>query len=47
MTHEVAVEVMIDTQVIPKRGSFKYIKSIIQGNWEIDDDVHILLEHRR
>lgn len=22
-----------------KRGSFKYLGSIIQGNWEIDDDV--------
>ncbi|XP_075086512.1 uncharacterized protein LOC142169176 [Nicotiana tabacum] len=37
--HEVEVEVKIDTQVIPKRDSFKYLGSIIQGNGEIDEDV--------
>ncbi|KAK4364064.1 hypothetical protein RND71_015422 [Anisodus tanguticus] len=30
---------MLSTQVIPKKGSFKYLGSIIQGNGEIDDDV--------
>nr|XP_009602938.1 uncharacterized protein LOC104097974 [Nicotiana tomentosiformis] len=29
----------LDTQVILKRGSFKYLGSIIQGNREIDDEV--------
>jgi len=38
-THEVEVELKIDTQVIPKRGSFRYRKSIIQRNKKIDDDV--------
>ncbi|XP_070042863.1 uncharacterized protein [Nicotiana tomentosiformis] len=33
------MEVKLDTQVIPKRGSFKYLGSIIQGNEEIDEDV--------
>nr|XP_009775483.1 PREDICTED: uncharacterized protein LOC104225402 [Nicotiana sylvestris] len=37
--HEEEVEVKIGTQVIPKRDSFKYLGSIIQGNWEIDKDV--------
>nr|XP_009624733.1 uncharacterized protein LOC104115746 [Nicotiana tomentosiformis] len=37
--HEEEVEVKNDTQVIPKRDSFKYIGSIIQGNKEIDEDV--------
>ncbi|XP_059310717.1 uncharacterized protein LOC132062090 [Lycium ferocissimum] len=36
---ELEVEVKIDTLVIPKRGSFKYLGSIIQGNMEIDDDI--------
>ncbi|KAG5608822.1 hypothetical protein H5410_020103, partial [Solanum commersonii] len=39
-THEADVKVWIDIQVIPKRGSFKYLGLIIQGNGEIDD-VHI------
>lgn len=38
VTHEVEVKVKIDAQVIPKRGSFKYLGSIIQGDGEIDDD---------
>ncbi|XP_019235471.1 PREDICTED: uncharacterized protein LOC109215814 [Nicotiana attenuata] len=38
-THEVDVDVKIDTQVIPRRGSFKYLGSIIQGNGETDDEV--------
>ncbi|KAG5602253.1 hypothetical protein H5410_033623 [Solanum commersonii] len=32
VTHEADVELRIDTQIIPKRGSFKYLGSIIQGN---------------
>ncbi|XP_070045866.1 uncharacterized protein [Nicotiana tomentosiformis] len=38
-THEAEVEVKLDTQVIPKRDSFKYLGSVIQGNEEIDEDV--------
>ncbi|XP_075103438.1 uncharacterized protein LOC107789281 [Nicotiana tabacum] len=33
------VEVKLDAQVIPKRVSFKYLGSIIQGNGDIDEDV--------
>lgn len=33
------VEVRIDTQVISKKGSFKYLEFVIQGIKEIDDDV--------
>ncbi|XP_070003362.1 uncharacterized protein [Nicotiana sylvestris] len=36
---EEEVEVKIDTQVIPKIDSFKYLRSIIQGDEEIDEDV--------
>ncbi|XP_060182381.1 uncharacterized protein LOC132612053 [Lycium barbarum] len=32
-------DVQLDTQVIPKKESFKYLGSIIQGIGEIDDDV--------
>ncbi|XP_060170630.1 uncharacterized protein LOC132601565 [Lycium barbarum] len=32
-------EVQLESQVIPKKESFKYLGSIIQGNGEIDDDV--------
>nr|XP_009780146.1 PREDICTED: uncharacterized protein LOC104229240 [Nicotiana sylvestris] len=38
-THYVDIEVTLDAQVIPKRASFKYLGSIIQGNEEIDEDV--------
>nr|XP_009778623.1 PREDICTED: uncharacterized protein LOC104227940 [Nicotiana sylvestris] len=38
-THDADVEVKLDGQVIPKRVSFKYVGSIIQGNGEIDEDV--------
>ncbi|XP_059315579.1 uncharacterized protein LOC132066248 [Lycium ferocissimum] len=38
MTQETTVEVKIEAQVIPKRGSFKYFWSIIQGVREIDYD---------
>ncbi|XP_070028876.1 uncharacterized protein [Nicotiana sylvestris] len=32
-------EVRLESQVIPKRGSFKYLGSVIQGDGEIDKDV--------
>ncbi|XP_070054361.1 uncharacterized protein [Nicotiana tomentosiformis] len=38
-THEAEVDVKLDTQVIPKRDSFKYLGSVIQGNRDIDEDV--------
>ncbi|XP_016507052.1 uncharacterized protein LOC107824753 [Nicotiana tabacum] len=38
-THKINVEVNLDAQVIPKRASFKYLGSIIQGNGDIDEDV--------
>ncbi|XP_016511802.1 uncharacterized protein LOC107828924 [Nicotiana tabacum] len=38
-THESHVDVKLDTQVIPKKGSFKYLGSTIQGNGKIDEDV--------
>uniref|UniRef100_A0A1U7UYL3 Uncharacterized protein LOC104213328 n=1 Tax=Nicotiana sylvestris TaxID=4096 RepID=A0A1U7UYL3_NICSY len=38
-THDADVEVKLDGQVIPKRASFKYLGSIIQGDGEIDEDV--------
>ncbi|XP_070039662.1 uncharacterized protein [Nicotiana tomentosiformis] len=37
--HEANVEVKLDAQFTPKRASFKYLGSIIQGNREIDEDV--------
>nr|XP_009615394.1 uncharacterized protein LOC104108115 [Nicotiana tomentosiformis] len=37
--HEEQVELRIGTQVIPRRDSFKYLGSIIQGNMEIGEDV--------
>nr|XP_016500799.1 PREDICTED: uncharacterized protein LOC107819228 [Nicotiana tabacum] len=33
------IDVRLDLQGIPKRGSFKYHGSVIQGNEEIDEDV--------
>nr|XP_009774571.1 PREDICTED: uncharacterized protein LOC104224587 [Nicotiana sylvestris] len=36
---EADMEMRLDTQVIPKRGSFKYLGYIINGNGEIDEDV--------
>ncbi|XP_070012807.1 uncharacterized protein [Nicotiana sylvestris] len=33
------MDVKLDIQVIPKRSSFKYLRSIIPGNGEIDEDV--------
>ncbi|XP_070036792.1 uncharacterized protein [Nicotiana tomentosiformis] len=45
-TQVVDGDVRLDTQVIPKRSSFKYLGSIIQGNREFDEDVtyHIRAE---
>ncbi|XP_059302074.1 uncharacterized protein LOC132054006 [Lycium ferocissimum] len=37
--HEADIEVKLDTQVIQRKGSFKYLRSIIQGNGEIEEDV--------
>nr|XP_033513421.1 uncharacterized protein LOC117278105 [Nicotiana tomentosiformis] len=39
VTQEANMGVRLDTQVIPRRNSFKYLGSIIQGNEEIDEDV--------
>nr|XP_016498276.1 PREDICTED: uncharacterized protein LOC107816997 [Nicotiana tabacum] len=39
VAHQDDMEVRLDTQAIPKRGSFTYLRSIIQGTGEIDDDV--------
>ncbi|KAG5569286.1 hypothetical protein H5410_059052 [Solanum commersonii] len=36
---EADVEVRLATQIIPKRESFKYLGSVIQGSGDIDDDV--------
>ncbi|XP_019256270.1 PREDICTED: uncharacterized protein LOC109234657 [Nicotiana attenuata] len=36
-------DVRLDTQVIPKRESFKYFGSIIQGNGKTDEDVTHLI----
>nr|XP_018634600.1 uncharacterized protein LOC108949236 [Nicotiana tomentosiformis] len=33
------MDVRLDSQAIPKRGNFKYLESIIQGDGEIDEDV--------
>ncbi|XP_060210429.1 uncharacterized protein LOC132637342 [Lycium barbarum] len=38
VTSEANVEVRLDSQVISKRGSFKYLGIIIQSNGEIDED---------
>ncbi|XP_070032941.1 uncharacterized protein [Nicotiana tomentosiformis] len=38
-SREVGVDVMLESQVIPKRSSFKYLGSVIQGDGEIDEDV--------
>lgn len=38
-THEVDIEVRMDTQIIPTRGSFIYLGSIILGSGKIKDDV--------
>ncbi|XP_016484269.1 uncharacterized protein LOC107804844 [Nicotiana tabacum] len=43
---EADMDVRLDSRVIPKRGNFKYLGLVIQGNWEIDEDVthHIWAE---
>uniref|UniRef100_A0A1U7YBI9 Uncharacterized protein LOC104245413 n=1 Tax=Nicotiana sylvestris TaxID=4096 RepID=A0A1U7YBI9_NICSY len=38
-SREAGVDLRLESQVIPKRGSFKYLGSVIQGNMEIDEDV--------
>lgn len=37
--HEAGMEVNLDTHVIQKRGSFKYLGLLSRGNGEIDSDV--------
>ncbi|KAF3639640.1 Calcineurin B-like protein 3 [Capsicum annuum] len=39
LMHETDMVVNLDFQAIQKRGSFKYLWSMIQGNGEIDEDV--------
>ncbi|KAG5575700.1 hypothetical protein H5410_055834 [Solanum commersonii] len=39
VVEEAEVEVRLATQTIPKRESFKYLGSVIQGSGDIDDDV--------
>ncbi|XP_019259850.1 PREDICTED: uncharacterized protein LOC109237908 [Nicotiana attenuata] len=39
MTKEVEGEVRLDAEVIPRRGSFKYLGSIIQGDGEIEENI--------
>ncbi|XP_070048465.1 uncharacterized protein [Nicotiana tomentosiformis] len=36
---EADIEVRLDSQVIPQKGSFKYLGSIMQGDGDIDEDV--------
>ncbi|XP_070048615.1 uncharacterized protein [Nicotiana tomentosiformis] len=36
---EADMDVRLDSQVIPKKGSFKYLGSILQGDEDIDEDV--------
>ncbi|XP_070020690.1 uncharacterized protein [Nicotiana sylvestris] len=36
---EVGVDVRLESQVIPSKGSFKYLGSVIHGRGEIDEDV--------
>lgn len=39
MINEADEGVRLDIKVIPKRGSFKYLGSVILGNGKINDDV--------
>ncbi|WMV34127.1 hypothetical protein MTR67_027512 [Solanum verrucosum] len=39
VSHEADAEVTLDTQIIPKRASVKYLRSVIQGNGEIEEHV--------
>lgn len=43
VAYEDDVEVGLDTHVLQKKGSFKYLGSIIQSNGEIDEMSHIVL----
>lgn len=43
MSHEEDVEVKLDSQVLPKKESFKYLVSVIQDNGKINKDV--VLKH--
>ncbi|XP_070017583.1 uncharacterized protein [Nicotiana sylvestris] len=36
---EVDMDVRLESQVVPRRGSFKYLGSVIHGGREIDEDV--------
>nr|XP_009795426.1 PREDICTED: uncharacterized protein LOC104242121 [Nicotiana sylvestris] len=36
---EMGMDVRLGSHVIPSRDSFKYLWSVIQGGWEIDEDV--------
>nr|XP_016510498.1 PREDICTED: uncharacterized protein LOC107827813 [Nicotiana tabacum] len=36
---EADMDMRLDSQVIPKKGNFKYLRSIIQGDGDIDEDV--------
>ncbi|XP_070034892.1 uncharacterized protein [Nicotiana tomentosiformis] len=36
---KLGVDVRLDSQVIPSRGSFKYLGLVIQGRGDIDEDV--------
>ncbi|XP_070023281.1 uncharacterized protein [Nicotiana sylvestris] len=36
---EVGVDVRLESQVIPSRDNFKYLRSVIQGGGEIDEDI--------
>ncbi|XP_060180662.1 uncharacterized protein LOC132610374 [Lycium barbarum] len=37
--HDAGMKVRLETHVIQRKGSFKYLRSIIQGNGEIDEGV--------
>jgi hypothetical protein len=32
-------DVRLDGQVVPKKDSFRYLRSMLQKNWDIDEDV--------
>ncbi|XP_070054175.1 uncharacterized protein [Nicotiana tomentosiformis] len=38
-SREAGMDVRLGSQVIPKKGSFKYLGSVIQGDGDIDEDV--------
>nr|XP_009618304.1 uncharacterized protein LOC104110496 [Nicotiana tomentosiformis] len=43
-SREVGMNVMLESHVIPKRSSFKYLGSVIQEDGEIDEDVAYHIE---